>query len=152
VDSSPLHVARWHSVFLMSYLNLKVRIYLYKINTQFTDTVAVIFRTHLPVERPCMPEELFVFGIMAYVFIHVVIIRTFNLSFFCGIGGALFVATHRAIVTFVRTNQYAKQLFQHSILIYPGLTAFLFGTVTFPLGTGKFIAGKVFGFHFKYNN
>lgn len=59
-------------------------------------TVIAYFQTHFPKEA-FFPEELPVFALIGLI---------------CGIGAAAFIALHRKMVLFLRSNNTMKKIFQ----------------------------------------
>ncbi|XP_036327176.1 chloride channel protein 2-like isoform X2 [Rhagoletis pomonella] len=92
------------------------------------DTVRAIFLTNFTTEFPFDPQELFVFALMGVV---------------SGIGGAAYVWVHRRYVLFMRSNKKMNKFLQKNRFLYPGFLALLVSTLSFPLGTGQFIAGEL---------
>ncbi|KAL9890911.1 chloride channel protein 2 isoform 5-T9 [Glossina fuscipes fuscipes] len=95
---------------------------------QNLDTVRAIFLTNFTTEFPFDPQELFVFALMGLI---------------CGIGGAAYVWVHRRYVLFMRSNKKMNKFLQKNRFLYPGFLALLVSTISFPLGTGQFIAGEL---------
>ncbi|CAD6991115.1 chloride channel protein 2 isoform X3 [Ceratitis capitata] len=92
------------------------------------DTVRAIFLTNFTTEFPFDPQELFVFALMGVV---------------SGVGGAAYVWVHRRYVLFMRSNKKMNKFLQKNRFLYPGFLALLVSTLSFPLGTGQFIAGEL---------
>ncbi|XP_037944560.1 chloride channel protein 2-like [Teleopsis dalmanni] len=95
---------------------------------QNVDTVRALFLTNFTTEFPFDPQELVVFALMGVV---------------CGIGGASYVWVHRRYVIFMRSNKKMNKFLQKNRFLYPGFMALLVSTISFPLGTGQFIAGEL---------
>uniref|UniRef100_A0A1I8P555 Uncharacterized protein n=1 Tax=Stomoxys calcitrans TaxID=35570 RepID=A0A1I8P555_STOCA len=95
---------------------------------QNVDTVRAVFLTNFTTEFPFDPQELFVFALMGVV---------------CGLGGAAYVWVHRRYVLFMRSNKKMNKFLQKNRFLYPGFLALLVSTISFPLGTGQFIAGEL---------
>ncbi|XP_073840557.1 chloride channel protein 2 isoform X3 [Musca autumnalis] len=95
---------------------------------QNADTVRAVFLTNFTTEFPFDPQELFVFALMGVV---------------CGLGGAAYVWVHRRYVLFMRSNKKMNKFLQKNRFLYPGFLALLVSTISFPLGTGQFIAGEL---------
>ncbi|KAI8129669.1 Chloride channel protein 2 [Lucilia cuprina] len=95
---------------------------------QNADTVRAVFLTNFTTEFPFDPQELFVFALMGVV---------------CGLGGAAYVWVHRRYVLFMRSNKKMNKFLQKNRFLYPGFLALLVSTLSFPLGTGQFIAGEL---------
>lgn len=95
---------------------------------QNTDTVRAFFLTHFTADFPFDPQELFIFALMGVV---------------CGVGGALYVWVHRKYVLFMRSNKKINKFLQKNRFLYPGILALLVSTLSFPPGTGQFIAGEL---------
>ncbi|XP_055916788.1 chloride channel protein 2 [Eupeodes corollae] len=95
---------------------------------QNADTVRAMFLTNFTSEFPFDPQELFVYALMGVV---------------CGFLGAGYVWLHRWYVTFMRSNKRMSRFLQKNRFLYPGLIALMVSTVSFPLGTGQYIAGEL---------
>ncbi|KAF7286626.1 chloride channel protein 2 isoform X2 [Rhynchophorus ferrugineus] len=95
---------------------------------QSADTVTAIFKTNYYMDFPFDPQELFVFALMGA---------------FCGLTGAFYVWAHRQYVMFMRNSKAINGFLQKNRFLYPGIIALLVATLTFPLGTGQFIAGDL---------
>ncbi|XP_065355136.1 chloride channel protein 2 isoform X2 [Calliphora vicina] len=95
---------------------------------QNADTVRAVFLTNFTTEFPFDPQELFVFALMGVI---------------CGLGGAAYVWVHRRYVLFMRSNKKMNKFLQKNRFLYPGFLALLVSTLSFPLGTGQFIAGEL---------
>ncbi|KAI8129670.1 Chloride channel protein 2 [Lucilia cuprina] len=107
---------------------------------QNADTVRAVFLTNFTTEFPFDPQELFVFALMGIFFIFVLFLR---FSVVCGLGGAAYVWVHRRYVLFMRSNKKMNKFLQKNRFLYPGFLALLVSTLSFPLGTGQFIAGEL---------
>ncbi|XP_026822321.1 chloride channel protein 2 isoform X1 [Rhopalosiphum maidis] len=92
------------------------------------ETVKAFFPTHFTMEYPFDPQELTVFALLGVV---------------CGIIGAGYVWAHRQYVLFMRQSKRMNSFLQKNRFLYPSLITFLTLTITFPLGTGKYIAGEL---------
>ncbi|CAH0549331.1 unnamed protein product [Brassicogethes aeneus] len=92
------------------------------------DTVTAVFRTNFYMDFPFDPQELFVFALMGAI---------------CGLGGAFYVWTHRQYVMFMRRSKMINSFLQKNRFLYPGIVALIVSTISFPLGTGQFIAGDL---------
>ncbi|KAM7361716.1 chloride channel protein 2 isoform 3-T3 [Cochliomyia hominivorax] len=95
---------------------------------QNADTVRALFLTNFTTEFPFDPQELFVFALMGVI---------------SGLGGAAYVWVHRRYVLFMRSNKKMNKFLQKNRFLYPGFLALLVSTLSFPLGTGQFIAGEL---------
>lgn len=95
---------------------------------QNTDTVRAFFLTHFTADFPFDPQELFVFALMGVL---------------GGLGGALYVWVHRRYVLFMRSNKKMNKFLQKNRFLYPGILALLVSTLSFPPGSGQFIAGEL---------
>ena len=99
--------------------------------TNRADTVVAVFRTAFKVDYPYDPLELFVFAGIGAV---------------CGVGGWLYVYTHRRYVLWMRGNKRLTKFLQKNRFIYPTLVALFLASLTFPPGLGQFHAG-ILGTH-----
>ncbi|XP_017848125.1 chloride channel protein 2 isoform X2 [Drosophila busckii] len=95
---------------------------------QNADTVRALFLTNFTTEFPFDPQELFVFALIGLV---------------CGLGGATYVWVHRQYVLFMRSNKRMNKFLQKNRFLYPGFLALLVSSISFPLGTGQFLAGEL---------
>ncbi|XP_036675551.3 chloride channel protein 2 isoform X1 [Drosophila suzukii] len=95
---------------------------------QNADTVRALFLTNFTTEFPFDPQELFVFALIGLV---------------CGLGGASYVWVHRRYVLFMRSNKRMNKFLQKNRFLYPGFLALLVSSISFPLGTGQFLAGEL---------
>ncbi|CAG9814810.1 unnamed protein product [Phaedon cochleariae] len=95
---------------------------------QRADTVSAVFKTDFFMEFPFDPQELFAFALMGVI---------------CGLGGALYVWMHRKYVMFMRNSQIVNSFLKMNRFLYPALVAVLMSTITFPHGTGQFLAGDL---------
>ncbi|XP_066251940.1 chloride channel protein 2 isoform X2 [Euwallacea similis] len=95
---------------------------------QSADTVTAVFKTNFYMDFPFDPQELFVFALIGA---------------FCGLGGAFYVWMHRQYVMFMRRSKTINAFLQKNRFLYPGIVALAVSTLTFPLGTGQFIAGDL---------
>ncbi|KAL1115624.1 hypothetical protein AAG570_005914 [Ranatra chinensis] len=92
------------------------------------DTVKAYFQTNFTMEFPFDPQELVVFSLMGVV---------------CGLGGALYVWSHRQYVLFMRRNKRMNSFLQKNRFLYPGIVVILASSVSFPLGLGMYMAGDL---------
>merc|ERR1719495_897791 len=92
------------------------------------ETIVAMFRTGFPMEFPYDPQELIVFTLIGVC---------------CGLGGALYVYTHRRYVLWMRGNKQLTKFLQKNRFIYPFLISGLISAVTFPPGPGMFQAADV---------
>ncbi|KAH8312287.1 hypothetical protein KR044_010084 [Drosophila immigrans] len=95
---------------------------------QNADTVRALFLTNFTTEFPFDPQELFVFALIGLI---------------CGFGGATYVWVHRRYVLFMRSNKRMNKFLQKNRFLYPGFLALLVSSISFPLGTGQFLAGEL---------
>ncbi|CAG9861445.1 unnamed protein product [Phyllotreta striolata] len=95
---------------------------------QRADTVSAVFKTNFFMDFPFDPQELFVFALIGAI---------------CGLGGALYVWIHRQYVMFMKGSRILTSVMKQSRFLYPALVSLMVSTVTFPLGTGRFIAGDL---------
>ncbi|XP_062126940.1 chloride channel protein 2 isoform X8 [Drosophila sulfurigaster albostrigata] len=95
---------------------------------QNADTVRALFLTNFTTEFPFDPQELFVFALIGLI---------------CGLGGATYVWVHRRYVLFMRSNKRMNKFLQKNRFLYPGFLALLVSSISFPLGTGQFLAGEL---------
>merc|ERR1719341_290415 len=80
------------------------------------------------IEVPYAPEELLVFIMIGVV---------------CGLGGSLYVYTHRRYVLWMRGNKQLNKFLQKNRFIYPFLVSMIISALTFPGGPGKFMSADV---------
>merc|ERR1719167_1727367 len=92
------------------------------------ETIVAMFRTGYSMEFPYAPEELFVFIMIGVV---------------CGLGGSLYVYTHRRYVLWMRGNKQLNKFLQKNRFIYPFLVSMIISALTFPGGPGKFMSADV---------
>ncbi|XP_050300411.1 chloride channel protein 2 [Anthonomus grandis grandis] len=95
---------------------------------QRADTVTAVFRTNFLMDFPFDPQELFVFALIGA---------------FCGLTGAFYVWVHRQYVMFMRNSKTINSFLQKNRFLYPSIVALAVSTLTFPLGSGQFIAGDL---------
>ena len=95
---------------------------------QFFNQKYLLFRTDFKVVYPYDPRELIAFSGIGVV---------------CGLGGALYVYTHRRYVLWMRGNKRLTKFLQKNRFIYPFIISFLITAVTFPNFLGQFIASKL---------
>ncbi|KAG5885475.1 hypothetical protein JTB14_005066 [Gonioctena quinquepunctata] len=95
---------------------------------QRLDTVSAVFKTSFFMDFPFDPQELFVFSLMGAI---------------CGLGGALYVWMHRKYVMFMRNSTLINSFLKKNRFFYPAIVALVVSTLSFPLGTGQFIAGDL---------
>nr|CAH7729648.1 unnamed protein product [Callosobruchus chinensis] len=95
---------------------------------QRADTVSAVFRTNFFLDFPFDPQELIVFALMGA---------------FCGLTGAVYVWMHRQYVMFMRNSKIINIILKRNRFLYPALVALLVSTMTFPLGSGRFLAGDL---------
>ena len=86
------------------------------------------FRTDFKVVYPYDPRELIAFAGIGVV---------------CGLGGALYVYTHRRYVLWMRGNKKLTKFLQKNRFIYPFAISFLITALTFPDLLGQFVASKL---------
>uniref|UniRef100_A0A0K0FLK6 Chloride channel protein n=1 Tax=Strongyloides venezuelensis TaxID=75913 RepID=A0A0K0FLK6_STRVS len=89
-------------------------------------TLLAFYQTNFPKDS-FVAEELVLFAI---------------LGFFCGILGMCFVNFYKSLVMTLRTNNFAKKLFQKHWIAYPSLIAFIVASITYPRGYGRFLTGR----------
>ncbi|RCN38085.1 chloride transporter, ClC family [Ancylostoma caninum] len=89
-------------------------------------TITAFYQTRFPTDA-FLIEELPVFML---------------LGFLSGMMGAIFIFTHRHISIFRQRNRVFKMIFKNNFLTFTVFMAMVVGIVTFPLGFGRFIAGK----------
>ncbi|CEF63729.1 Chloride channel protein 2 [Strongyloides ratti] len=89
-------------------------------------TLLAFYQTNFPKDS-FVAEELILFAI---------------LGFFCGIIGVCFVGFYKNLVMVLRTNKFAKKLFQKHWIAYPSLIAFIVASITYPRGYGRFLTGR----------
>ncbi|XP_014239221.2 chloride channel protein 2 isoform X2 [Cimex lectularius] len=92
------------------------------------DTVKAYFQTNFTMDFPFDPQELLVFSLMGVV---------------CGLGGALYVWSHRQYVLFMRRNKRMNSFLQKNRFLYPGIVVLLSSSVSFPLGLGRYMAADL---------
>ena len=95
---------------------------------QFFNQKYLFFRTDFKVVYPYDPRELIAFSGIGVV---------------CGLGGALYVYTHRRYVLWMRGNKRLTKFLQKNRFIYPFIISFMITAVTFPNFLGQFIASKL---------
>ncbi|BES91555.1 Chloride channel protein [Nesidiocoris tenuis] len=95
---------------------------------QEEDTVKAYFQTNFTMEFPFDPQELLVFALMGVI---------------CGLGGALYVWSHRQYVLFMRRNKKMNAFLQKNRFLYPGIVILITSSVSFPLGIGRYMAGDI---------
>ncbi|XP_055299959.1 chloride channel protein 2 isoform X4 [Sitodiplosis mosellana] len=95
---------------------------------QKAETVTAVFATDFASEFPFDPQELFVFALMGFV---------------CGCLAAFYVWVHRQYVMFMRSNKKMNLFLQKNRFLYPGIVALIVSSISYPLGTGRFIAGEL---------
>ncbi|XP_037025678.1 chloride channel protein 2 isoform X3 [Bradysia coprophila] len=95
---------------------------------QKADTVTAMFATNFTSDFPFDPQELFVFAIIGVI---------------GGLGGSLYVYVHRRYVLFMRSNKKMNNFLQKNRFLYPGILALIVSSLSYPLGTGQFIAGEL---------
>ncbi|KAJ1355101.1 hypothetical protein KIN20_012373 [Parelaphostrongylus tenuis] len=105
-----------------------------KANTELSDqsalfsvSVAAHYQTTFSLSDSFMSSELIAFA---------------AIGFLCGIFGALFIFLHRTVVLFLRRNKYVKLVLQKYWLFYPAVISFMISSITFPLGSGKYLGGE----------
>lgn len=92
------------------------------------DTIVAVFMTGFEMSFPFDPQELFVFAMIGV---------------FCGLGGALYVYTHRRYVLWMRGNKRLNKFLQKNRFIYPFIISLTVSSITFPPGLGKYIAASL---------
>lgn len=95
---------------------------------QGADTVTAVFKTNFYMDFPFDPQELFVFALIGAV---------------SGLGGAFYVWVHRQYVMFMRNSQMINNFLKKNRFLYPAIVALLVSTISFPLGSGQFLAGDL---------
>lgn len=95
---------------------------------QQADTVTAMFRTSFAMDFPFDPQELVAFALIGAV---------------CGLGGALYVWCHRRYVRLMRKSKRLSAFLQKHRFLYPGAVALLVATVSFPLGSGAYLAADL---------
>ncbi|XP_031330673.1 chloride channel protein 2 isoform X3 [Photinus pyralis] len=91
-------------------------------------TVTAFFKTNFTMDFPFDPQELFVFALIGVV---------------SGIGGAFYVWVHRRYVMFMRKSKIINNFLQKNRFLYPAFVSLIVSTVSFPLGSGQFMAGEL---------
>lgn len=91
-------------------------------------TVTAFFKTNFAMDFPFDPQELFVFALIGVV---------------SGIGGAFYVWVHRRYVMFMRKSKIINNFLQKNRFLYPAFVSLIVSTVSFPLGSGQFMAGEL---------
>eukprot|EP00112_Aurelia_sp_Birch-Aquarium-sp1_P022710 Seg65.8 transcript_id=Seg65.8/GoldUCD/mRNA.D3Y31 product="Chloride channel protein 2" protein_id=Seg65.8/GoldUCD/D3Y31 len=94
------------------------------------ETITALFKTRFRIDFPFDVQEFVAFGFIGLT---------------CGLAGALFVYTHRKIVDF---HQHHKQnrlnrFLVKSRFIYPAIIVLIVSTISFPKGSGQFVAGQL---------
>nr|XP_023018406.1 chloride channel protein 2 [Leptinotarsa decemlineata] len=95
---------------------------------QKADTVTAVFRTNFFMDFPFDPQELFVFALIGA---------------FCGLGGAFYVWVHRQYVIFMRNSKTLNNFLKKNRFLYPGIVSLWVASLSFPLGSGQFLAGDL---------
>ncbi|KAJ8917377.1 hypothetical protein NQ315_002401 [Exocentrus adspersus] len=95
---------------------------------QRADTVTALFKTNFYMDFPFDPQELFAFALMGA---------------FCGLTGAFYVWVHRRYVMYMRNSRLINSFFKQNRFLYPAFIALMFSTLSFPRGTGQFMAGDL---------
>ncbi|EPB66660.1 chloride transporter, ClC family [Ancylostoma ceylanicum] len=96
------------------------------VTAEQSGTITAFYQTRFPTDA-FLIEELPVFML---------------LGFLSGMMGAIFIFTHRHISIFRQRNRVFKMIFKNNFLTFTVFMAMVVGIVTFPLGFGRFIAGK----------
>merc|ERR1719494_114932 len=93
-------------------------------------TLTALFKTNFNIDFPFDVQEF-----VAFAFIGLT----------CGLGGAMFVYTHRKIVDISHHNEGTKfnKFLSKSRFIYPALIVVVVATLSFPKGLGMFMAGQL---------
>ena len=94
----------------------------------YQETIVPHFPTGFSMEFPYDPQEIVIFILIGVV---------------CGLGGALYVFTHRTYVLWMRGNQRLSGFLQKNRFIYPFVISALIACLTFPPGPGAFQAADV---------
>ncbi|WKX93184.1 hypothetical protein Q1695_010880 [Nippostrongylus brasiliensis] len=97
------------------------------VTAEQSGTITAFYQTRFPTDA-FLIEELPVFML---------------LGFLSGMMGAIFIFTHRQISIFRQRNRVFKMIFKNNFLTFTVFMALLVGILTFPLGFGRFIAGKL---------
>ncbi|EYC34617.1 hypothetical protein Y032_0001g57 [Ancylostoma ceylanicum] len=97
------------------------------VTAEQSGTITAFYQTRFPTDA-FLIEELPVFML---------------LGFLSGMMGAIFIFTHRHISIFRQRNRVFKMIFKNNFLTFTVFMAMVVGIVTFPLGFGRFIAGKL---------
>ncbi|WKY17172.1 hypothetical protein Q1695_001638 [Nippostrongylus brasiliensis] len=72
------------------------------------------------------------------------------LGIVCGVSGAMYISLYRTVVLFLRSNDYAKKVFQQHWIVYPIFVSLAFSITSFPHGLGRFSTGRLrFGMNLK---
>ncbi|EDV24250.1 uncharacterized protein TRIADDRAFT_26270, partial [Trichoplax adhaerens] len=93
-------------------------------------TITALFSTHFRVDFPFDMTEM-----LAFIFIGIV----------SGFSGALFVYLHRKLIELRRKyrKNVVSKFFRKSIFLYPAIICFIYFSLTFPLGLGRYMASIV---------
>ncbi|CAJ0955219.1 unnamed protein product, partial [Mesorhabditis belari] len=90
-------------------------------------TTSAFFQTYFP-KDPYSVDELPLFAFLGII---------------CGFLAASYISIYKHLVLFLRTSQFAKNLFQKRWMVYPVLVSVLLGGLTFPHGLGQFFVGRL---------
>lgn len=101
---------------------------LFVITSNTEETITAVFRTDFKVEYPYDPRELIAFAGIGVV---------------SGLGGALYVYTHRRYVLWMRANKRLTTFLQKNRFIYPFTIALLISGLSFPPFLGQYIASTL---------
>ncbi|KAF7286622.1 chloride channel protein 2-like [Rhynchophorus ferrugineus] len=91
------------------------------------DTIRVVYPTHFLRDFPYDPMELFSFALLGVI---------------CGIGGSSWIFCARAFSQWSKKNKYINWIKNQNRFAYPCIIILLVSTMSFPLGTGQFIAAE----------
>jgi len=94
------------------------------------ETITALFKTRFRVDFPFDVQEFVAFGFIGLT---------------CGLAGALFVYTHRKIVDFHQLHKQNRinKFLEKSRFIYPAIIVLIVSTISFPKGSGQFIASQL---------
>ncbi|XP_058600681.1 chloride channel protein 2c isoform X2 [Onychostoma macrolepis] len=92
------------------------------------DTLMALYATKYRLDFPFDLQELPIFAAMGIV---------------CGFGGAFFVYLYGKISLFVKKQKATNSFLMKNCFLYSALVSVLISTLTFPLGFGQFMAGRL---------
>uniref|UniRef100_A0A3B4TEW5 Chloride channel K n=1 Tax=Seriola dumerili TaxID=41447 RepID=A0A3B4TEW5_SERDU len=91
------------------------------------ETLQALFKTDFPTSLPFYPLEILLFAFLGLL---------------CGAVSCCYLACHRWILQFTKTNPVFIKLLTSEKGLYSGMVAFLLASVTFPHFAGQYMASK----------